>query len=181
MERHPDVELVASELVHPGRIFDVRRETVRLPSGLEQTLDAIDHPGAVAIAARNDRGELLVVRQYRHATGAWLTEIPAGRLEPNESPLAAAQRELEEETGYRAADWRLARTFFVAPGFCSERIWLFTATGCELVPGGGLSPDEDEELSCSWIAPRDLLTDEGPGDAKTLLAALWAIEADAGA
>ena len=175
MEHPPDVELIASELVHTGRVFDLRRETVRLPSGLVQTLDAIDHPGAVAVAARNADGELLVVRQYRHATGNWLTEIPAGRLEPDEAPLAAAQRELEEETGYRAENWRLARTFFVAPGFCSERVWLFTATDCYPVPGGGLSPDEDEELAAEWVDPRALLSEEKVGDAKTILAAQWAL------
>lgn len=175
MERHPDVELVRSDRVHRGQIFDVRRETVRLPSGLEQTIDAIDHPGAVAVVARDARGRLLVVRQYRHATGRWLVEIPAGRLEAGEDPRTAAERELEEETGYRAERVELMREFFPAPGFCSERMTLFAAHGCTRLPGGGRPSDDDEELEVDWIDPREVLAERAQGDAKTLIAAHWAL------
>ena len=174
MKRHRDVELISSELLHSGRIFDVRRESARLPSGLVQTLDVVDHPGAVGIAAHDDRGRLLVVKQYRHATGDWQIEIPAGRLEIGEDPLIAAQRELEEETGFRAERWELWRTLFLAPGFCSERMWIYRAGKLAAQPGGGLAADDDEELTSAWMEPAAILADPCNQDAKTLLVAALA-------
>ncbi|MEM7518552.1 MAG: NUDIX hydrolase, partial [Planctomycetota bacterium] len=122
--------------LHTGRIFDLVSERVRLPSGLEQELDVVVHGGAVAIAALREDGKLVCVRQYRHAVGQMLVEIPAGRLEAGEEPLTAARRELEEETGFRAASWRERLRLIPAPGFCSERIVLFEARDLEAVPGG---------------------------------------------
>lgn len=98
MRRHARVELVAT-----GRVFSVVRERLRLPSGLQQELVVVDHPGAVAIAPLLPNGKLLLVRQYRHAIGDWLIETPARRLEPDEEPLLAARREFEEETGRQAS------------------------------------------------------------------------------
>lgn len=173
MQRHPDVELLASERIHQGHVFDVLRETVRLPSGLRQQVDVVEHAGAVCVAAVTDEGELLLVRQYRHPVGDWIVEIPAGRLEPgDDDPLAAAQRELEEETGHRAARWERACTFFPAPGFCSELHTLFVARGLEPVPGGGLAADDDEEIEVVRAAPAELFAG-GTRDAKTLIAAAW--------
>ena len=170
MERHPKIELLSSRDVLKTRIFDVVEERVRLPSGLEQHLVVVDHPGAVCVAPLLPSGELLLVRQYRHAAGDWILEIPAGRLESGEDPEAAARRELEEETGHRAGAWRPLETFFTAPGFCSERMWLFLATDLVPVPGGGLAADDDEEIDTVRVAPRDLLAGKN-GDAKTILAA----------
>ena len=170
MEPHPDVDLLASETLYSGRIFDVRRERVRLPSGLVQDLSLVVHGGAVAIAAETDAGELLLVRQYRHAAGAWLLEVPAGRLEPGEDPLAAARRELEEETGYRAEHWEVLSRFFPAPGFCSERMTLFHARGLSAAGAARLAHDADEELELVPMAPSAILK-AGIPDAKTLLAA----------
>ena len=113
---------------------------------------------------------LLLVRQYRHACGDWLVELPAGRLEPGEDTLTAAKRELEEETGFRAESWELLRAFFPAPGFCSELITLYLATELVAVEGGGLECDSDEEFDYVRLAPEELLTSYC-SDAKTLLAA----------
>mgnify|MGYP005723357401 CR=1 FL=1 len=109
------------------------------------------------------------MRQYRAAASDWMIEIPAGRLEPGEDPLVCAQRELEEETGYRADDWKLLRAFLPATGFCSEVIHLFEARGLHAVPGGGAACDDDEELEVLWRAPEELLADDVT-DGKTLLA-----------
>lgn len=172
---HRDVQLLSEERLHEGVVFDLLRQRLRLPSGLEQSLDLIAHSGAVCVLARDESGRVLLVRQYRAAASAWLEEIPAGRLEPHEDPLVAARRELEEETGYRAARWRHVRTFFVAPGFASEVMHLFEATELSAVPGGGLACDDDEELSFRWAEPAELLTLE-PQDAKTLVAALACLD-----
>lgn len=171
MDRHPDVELLATRTLVEGRIFDLLEESVRLPSGLRQDLLVVDHPGAVCVAAIGDDGRLLCVRQYRHAVGDWLVEIPAGRLEREDTdPLAAAKRELEEETGHRARRWRELCRFYPAPGFCSEQLVVFAAEGLEAVPGGGLDADPDEELELAWLAPQELLA-QPRGDAKTWIAA----------
>jgi ADP-ribose pyrophosphatase len=149
-----------------GRIFDVVAARLTLPSGIEQELWVVEHPGAVAIAAVTEAGELLLVRQYRHAARTVTLEIPAGRLEPGESPLAAARRELAEETGRSARSWRSLSTFLPAPGFCSERIHLFEAR--ELEPCAS-EPDADEDLEVVSLAPERVL--EETGDGKSLLAA----------
>ncbi len=170
LRRHPDVAVLSSRKIFAGRIFDVVQERVRLPSGLEQDLAIVDHPGAVAIAALDSDGRLVLVKQYRHAAGEWLVEVPAGRLEPNESPLDAARRELEEETGLVADRIELSREFFAAPGFCSERMFLFVARDLREIPGGGRAKDEDEELELVRMSPADVLA-SGVRDAKTLIAA----------
>src|SRR4030095_16579963 len=107
-----------------GTISEVLAPRLRRRSGRERELLVVEHPGAVAIAALDAAGELVLVRQYRHAAREELIEIPAGRLEKEEAPLAAAQRELAEETGRSAREWRTLATFLPAPGFCSERITL---------------------------------------------------------
>lgn len=170
MHRHPDVELLSSELLHEGRIFRLLKESVRLPSGLRQDIDVVAHPGAVAIAALDAEGRLLLVRQYRHALGDWIVELPAGRREAGEDPLVAAQRELEEETGHRAARWSHLREIYPAPGFCSERIQVYLAEDLEAVPGGGLEQDADEELEVLRMSPLEILG-SALKDGKTLAAA----------
>jgi ADP-ribose pyrophosphatase len=166
----PPAEVLHSERIHAGRVFEVVRERVRLASGLEQVLEFVRHGGAVAIAARRDDGRLVLVRQYRHATGETLLEVPAGRLEPGEEPLQAAQRELEEETGFAAGRWSELRRFYAAPGFCSERLVLYLAE--ELRPCGPerRAADPDEELEVVLLEPAEVLAQAR--DAKTLLAAL---------
>jgi ADP-ribose pyrophosphatase len=170
MNRHPDVRVLSSRSIHSGPAYEVLLESLRLPSGRELSALVVDQPhGAVAIAARFEDGRLLLVRQYRHAVGDWLLEIPAGRLDPGESALDAARRELEEETGYRARTWRALCSFVLAPALCSERMTLFLAEGLELATGERRAPDADEELEVLREHPRRLL--EESRDAKTLLAA----------
>jgi ADP-ribose pyrophosphatase len=153
------------------RVFQVAEHHLRLPSGLEQRLALVEHPGAVAIAARFPDGRLALVRQYRHAARDWLLEVPAGRLEPGEAPLIAAQRELAEETGLTAKTWRPLKSFFAAPGFCSEILHLFLATDLTALPADRRpAADHDEELSLELRHPSELLAG-GCQDAKSLLAA----------
>lgn len=163
-------EVLESERIHAGSVFEVVRERVRLASGLEQVLEFVRHGGAVAIAARCDDGRLVCVRQYRHATGETLLEVPAGRLEAGEEPLAAARRELEEETGRVAARWRELARFYAAPGFCSERLVLYLAEGLSPCGPERRAADPDEELEVVELHPAQVLSQAR--DAKTLLAAL---------
>lgn len=169
LHRDPRVELLVTESLFRGRIFELVRERVRLPSGLEQELAVVVHPGAVAVAAETDDGELVLVRQYRHALGAWMLELPAGRREAAEEPLATARRELEEETGLVAREWSLLTQFVPAPGFCSERIWVFHARGLAAAPARR-AHDDDEEFEVERHRPEALL-DGRSDDGKTLLAA----------
>jgi len=162
-----------SQVLLRGKIFDLVASELTLPSGVEQSLWVVEHPGAVAIAPVTEAGELVLVRQYRHAAREVLLEIPAGRLEPGEVPLAAARRELAEETGTSARHWRELVTFLPAPGFCSERIVLFEARGLESIAhrADAARPDADEDLEVLRLPPERVL--EVARDGKTLLAAAW--------
>ncbi len=166
-----DFELLGERTIHVGRVFRLLARSLRLASGKRQDVDVILHPGAVAIAARNEQGRMLLVRQVRAAVGVATLEVPAGRLEAGESPLEAAKRELEEETGMRARQWRRLRSILPAPGFCSEIIHLYEARDLELIPGGGKTCDEDEELTVEWSEPASIHALD-PVDAKTLICAL---------
>ena len=159
---------VREDVLLRGKIFDLVATELTLPSGIRQKLWVVEHPGAVAIAPVTEDGRLLLVRQYRHAAREPLIELPAGRLEPGETPLDAARRELAEETGHAARRWRKLVTFLPAPGFCSERIHLFEARELEPVSA---RPDEDEDLEVLRLAPERVL--EVARDGKTLLAAAW--------
>jgi ADP-ribose pyrophosphatase len=171
MEQLPEV--LASEPAFAGRIFDVRRETVRFADGREQRLDIVAHPGSFAILACPAPDRFVLVRQYRHPARAWLWELPAGKAESGEAPLDGAARELAEETGYRAGSLREIASFYMTPGFCDERLHLVLAE--ELTPGERqLDPDEEIEVRVVDLAEAKAMAARGELlDAKTLLALLW--------
>jgi len=137
-------ERLASRTVFAGRRIAVRVDRLRLPGGAEHDFEMIHHPGAAAIVPLLASGEVLMLRQYRYATGGWLLEVPAGTLEPGESPEHCAARELEEETGYRAGALRPLGWIWTTPGFTDEKIWLFLATG---LAGGRQALERDELLT----------------------------------
>ena len=116
-----------------GRVVNLRLETVTLPNGATVEMELIHHPGAAAIVPMKDDGTVMLIRQYRHAVGGFILEIPAGKLDPGEDPRDCAARELEEEIGLRAAWLEPVITFFTTPGFTDEVIHIFKATG--LTPG----------------------------------------------
>lgn len=113
--------------IYRGRVVNLRQERVTLPSGVETTLDIMDHPGAAAIVAVDENGSVVLIRQYRHAASGYLWEIPAGTLDDKEEPKACALRELQEEAGVVAKSWSELGFIFTAPGFCNERIWIYLA------------------------------------------------------
>lgn len=155
-----------------GRRIAVRVDSVERDDGHRTTREVVEHPGAVAIVAW-DGERVAMVRQWRHATGQALLEIPAGTLEPDEFPLATARRELAEEVGLAAATWTEGPRFYTAPGFCDELMHVFLATDLVDAPG---QADEDEQLEPSWMALDDALGAIDDGriiDAKSIAAIGW--------
>jgi len=152
--------VVATERVADGRVVRVRRDMVRMPDGQEAEREVVEHPGAVAVVALDDAGQVLLIRQYRHPVGRQLWEIPAGlRDVAGEPTLLTAQRELLEEAGYLAADWRVLADFFTSPGITSERLRIFLARRLTLVPTAEREyvPDHEEaHLIVDW-APLDVV------------------------
>ena len=143
--------LISSEVLRRSRILEFRIDTVESADGHRSTRDFAGHPGGVCIVAIDPSGAVLLVRQWRHAVGRALLEIPAGTLDRHEDgsiedPAGAAARELEEETGYRAGAWRYLAGFYTAPGFTSELMHLYLATDLTPADEGRLGPDEDERL-----------------------------------
>jgi ADP-ribose diphosphatase len=138
----PDSEVLSSETAYAGRIVKLSVETVRLPNDRTVSLEIVHHPGAAAVVPIDERGRVVLVRQYRHATRSWLLEVPAGKLDhPGESPEACARREVEEETGFRAGEVLPLGWIWVTPGYSDEKIWLFLARHLTPVPPS-LQPDE---------------------------------------
>jgi ADP-ribose pyrophosphatase len=127
--------------LHQGRVFALIREKITLPNGTTIDLDIIRHPGAAAMVPLSEEGSLVMVRQYRHAIGEYIWEIPAGTLNSGESPLECAKRELIEETGYSATEWEELGAIVPVPGYSDEEIHIFLAQG--LRPARqDLDPDE---------------------------------------
>lgn len=136
---------MSARVVYRGSFLTMEQEDVELPNGARCTLDLIRHPGAAAVVPFLDDDRVLLLRQYRHAAGGWLYEVPAGKLDAGESPEVCARRELEEEAGQRAGRLESFGSIFTTPGFTDERIHLFAAFDLEPV-AQQLEADEVIEL-----------------------------------
>ncbi|MBN3032635.1 MAG: NUDIX hydrolase [Candidatus Saganbacteria bacterium] len=137
----PEEQTISSRTLFTGRLLKVRRDTVRLPNGVETTREVVEHPGAVAVIALTGANELVLVRQYRRPAGRALLEVPAGVPRPGEDWAAAARRELAEETGYRAGSVEKLWAGYASPGYSNEVISFFVARG---LTAGPARTDEDE-------------------------------------
>ncbi|MHB8576613.1 MAG: NUDIX hydrolase [Dehalococcoidia bacterium] len=135
---------IGSERMYDGKVVNLRVDTVRFEDGREAKREVVEHGGAVAIVAIDNDARLLLVRQFRTPVGDDLLEVPAGGIDDGEEPEAAAQRELQEETGYRAARIRRLAGFWVAPGYCTEFIHVFLAEG---LTESRLDADDDEAIT----------------------------------
>ena len=160
--------------VFDGVLLKVRSDTVRLPDGGTAVREYIEHPGAVAILALTDSGELVMERQYRYPLGRHMIEIPAGKIDPGETPLATAKRELREETGYTARTWRHLATLHIAIAYSNERIEIYLARGLKH-EGAKLDDEEFLEVftlplatALGWIRKGKIT------DTKTVSALFWA-------
>lgn len=129
--------------IYTGRVITVNVDTVTLPNGLTVDLEVVRHPGAAAVVPLKDDGTVILIRQFRHAAGGFIYEIPAGKLDPGEDPRVCAARELEEEIGYRASQLDLLSSILTAPGFTDEVIHIYKATR---LTRGRQQLDRDEVL-----------------------------------
>jgi ADP-ribose pyrophosphatase len=134
---------LSTEHIYSGKVLILNRETVTLPNGQSTDLEIIRHPGASAVVPVKNDGTILLIRQFRHAAGGFIYEIPAGKLHPEEDPRLCAARELEEEIGYRADRLEFLTSIWTAPGFTDEVIHIYRGTGLQ---PGRQQLDHDEVL-----------------------------------
>jgi ADP-ribose pyrophosphatase len=150
-------------------IFTVSEDLAVEPGGFEIRRAVVHHAGSAVMMPVDENGRVLLVRQYRLPAQASMWELPAGRIDPGESLLAAARRELAEETGYHARKWKKLVSFYASPGYVSEKMTIFLAT--ELTAGPA-TPMEDEKIQCRWFTARELdslIRARKIVDAKTLI------------
>lgn len=164
---------VAGEVVWQGRLLEVHRDEVRLPDGRPSVREYIRHPGAVVILALQDDGSLLLERQFRYPLGRAFVELPAGKIDPGETPAACARRELLEETGYTARDWLYVTTVYPCIGYADERLVYYLARGLSFQ---GHRRDDDEFLEVFSLPVAEALAWVQEGricEAKTVAGLLW--------
>lgn len=167
-------ELIRSETLLKGRAFLIRRDTLRTPDGGKTNFDIIEHGGSVVVVPIDKDGNLLFVRQYRHAAGMDLLELPAGTLEKGEDPAVCAAREIREETGFAADRIEKIGDFYLAPGYSTEFMHVYLARELRYDP---LEADADEFLSVEKLpfVEANQMAERGEMlDAKSLAALLLA-------
>lgn len=174
--RSKKARLLSSRVVYRGPVFWITADHVLEPGGVPVRRDVVRHPGSVVILALDERGSqpyILLERQYRHAAGDYLWELPAGRIDKGEKPLAAAKRELLEETGYTATRWKRILKFYASPGFVAETMNVYLARGLR---AGTAQPKADEVIqqrllplaaAVGWVMSGTIR------DAKTISGVLW--------
>ena len=147
------MKLISSKVLVRTSIFWVTDDVAIAPDGFEIRRLIIQHHGSAVMIPVDAKGRMLLVRQYRLPARRYLWEFPAGRMDPGETPLQAARRELAEETGYRAKKWKKLISFWPSPGYVAEKMNLFVATG---LTAGDAKPMEDERIRMRWFAPAEI-------------------------
>lgn len=173
--KNPLRNIVKSVIKYKGHILDLCVDTVKFPSGVEKEREVVLHSSAVAILPVNEKGEILLVKQYRHAVDEEILEIPAGLVERGENPRDAAMRELQEEIGYKPDHLEEIAQFYSSPGFCTERIIVYYAWD---LMHSKLPEDDDEFIKVKAFAPEELdklVAARQIKDGKTLMAYFWYI------
>ena len=175
-ETNKKARLLSSKVAYRGPVFNVTTDHVLEPGGVRARRDVIHHSGSVVVMPVDDTEReplVLLERQYRHAANGYLWELPAGRIDPGEKELAAAKRELIEETGYRASRWKRILNFYASPGFLGETMSIYMATG---LTAGEAEPEEDERIVTKFF-PLSTLVDKilrgQIRDGKTIAGVLW--------
>jgi ADP-ribose pyrophosphatase len=164
-----EARILKREPIFQGRVIDVALETVAMPSAHEVQLEIIRHPGGAATIALDEQDRVCLLRQFRHAADAWLWELPAGKIDPGETPLSTATRELAEEAGLIAEDWTDLGRMHSSPGVFTEVIHLWMARGLTHQPH---THEQDELIEIHWLPlsqALDWCNDGQITDAKTLI------------
>src|SRR5262249_7406269 len=164
--------VLSSREAYRGPVFWVTTDDVLEPSGVRVRRDVVRHSGSVVVLAV-EHGKVLLERQYRHAAGRYLYELPAGRIDPGESELTAAKRELIEETGYSARKWKRVLRFWASPGFVAEAMSIYLARDLTL---GQAEPEDDEVIKIQFVPLKKAVAMVLGGriqDAKTIAGVLW--------
>lgn len=168
--------MLSTRVMFRGSVFNVTRDQLIEPSGIRATRDVVRHPGSVVVLAIDDTREeprVLLERQYRYAANDFLWEIPAGRIDEGETELAAARRELLEETGYTAGLWSRALHYYASPGFVDETMSIYLARKLQR---GKAQPEQDESIQTRLLPLSAALQMAAKGtirDGKTLIALFW--------
>jgi ADP-ribose pyrophosphatase len=176
--------VLTSRVSYRGPVFSVTTDEVEEPGGVRARRDVVRHSGSIVVLAVEDRGRgangaeprVLLERQYRHAAQSMMWELPAGRIDDGETALTAAKRELIEETGYRARQWKRILHFFVSPGFLDETMTIYLARGLE---AGEAQPEADERITTTFFTLSEATRMALEGrirDAKTICGILWLAE-----
>jgi len=168
--------ILSSQVSYQGPVFWVTTDEVEEPGGIRARRDIVRHAGSVVVVALDERGRqrrVLLERQYRHAAASFMWELPAGRIDEGESELAAAKRELLEETGFTAQSWKKLLWFYVSPGFLDETMNIYLARG--LRPGEA-QPEEDERIATRFFSlsrAEEMVRNGTIRDAKTIAGILY--------
>lgn len=156
--------------LYQGSLVDLGIERVDLPNGRSIDIEIVHYPGGAAVVAVNSNREVCLIRQYRHAAGGWLRELPAGKIDSGEEPLNTAKRELAEETGVTANSWQQLDSIYVSPGYCDEQLFLYLATELHI---GESNLNEHEMIEVHWKSlgiVLEMVDDNSICDAKSVAA-----------
>lgn len=165
-------KLLKRETIHKGVVFDLIVDHIEYPSGNGSVREVAKHPGGAVVVPVFDNGDVLMIKQYRYPIDKTIYELPAGKLNPGEDPEHCARRELEEETGYKAIHFEKLTVFYTTPGFCTEQLYIYLATGLTELPAGQNLEKGEESISLQRVPLKkamDMIQEGTIVDGKTII------------
>jgi len=165
-------KLKKREILHNGVVFDLIVDHIEYPSGNGSVREVAKHPGGAVVVPVFENGDVLMIKQFRYPIEKVIYELPAGKLDPDEDPEHCARRELEEETGYKAGTYRKLTAFYTTPGFCTEKLHIYLATGLQELKSGQNLEEGEESITLERIPLQqalDMIAEEEIVDGKTIV------------